>query len=77
MQTIVGESLHCAVVDASHGFCRDHGVDDGFFDRLDSGFEEWVHVTVGHHRHLRWLLREAGAGIRRGKGDENVAGAVS
>lgn len=71
------EGLYGAVVDAGHGFGSDHGVDDGFFDRLDSGLEERVHMIVGHHRHLGWLLRKTSAGIRRGEGDEDVAGAVS
>src|SRR5579863_4569224 len=77
LQLVVRQSDDSAPVDAGHGFCADHGVDDGFFRGLDRGFKKRADAFVGHN--LDCVGAGLGVGMRIGsrKGNENITGAVA
>ena len=76
-QAVVGKGDDGVVIDASHGFGGDHGVDDGFFGGLDGGQEERIEAVVGQHFQVADSLGGGGFGIGGGEGDEDVSGAVA
>ena len=65
------------ILDAGHGFGGDHSVDVGFFGGLDRGGEDGLDLIVVQHFQIDDVVGSGGAGIRGGKGDENIAGAVT
>ena len=72
-QPIVRQSDHAPVVDARHGLGGHQRVDDRLLRRLHRGLEERRDPLVRQHLHARHALRAAGAAIRRGERDEDVA----
>ena len=64
-------------VDACHGLCTDHGVDDGFFRCFNGGFEERTDAFVGNGFHIVRSRFVIGMRVGRGEGDEDITGAVA
>src|SRR5690349_13335232 len=65
------------IFDARHGVGGDHGVDDGFFDGLDSSREDRFDQIVGKHLDADDVIGGFGIGISGGESDEDIAGAVA
>src|SRR5262249_4231515 len=76
-QTIVRKRKDSVPVDSGYGFRPDHRIDDGFFGRLDDGFEYGGGLIVIQHRDTCRPLGSSGSRIGRGKCDEEIAGPVT
>src|SRR6267378_2704442 len=74
---VVRQGDDFVIFDAGHGFGGDHGVDHGLFGGLDGGGEDGLDLIVGKHFQIDDMVGSGPAGIGRGEGDENVAGAVA
>ena len=71
------QSNHFVIVDSGHGFGRDHGIDDSFFGGLHRGGKEGFDFFIRQHFQIDDVIGKSSAGIRGGKGNEDVTGAVA
>ena len=76
-ECVVGEGERGVAVAAGHGFGGDEGVNNGFFGGLHDRGKERVEVRGRKHLDGAGLAGDDGHGIARGKGDEEIAGAVA